>query len=169
MKINHNRDKHGNVPLWVLINALSFGKISKMYSLSLDSIKQKICNEYGNISISEMSSMLSILTKFRNVCAHNGRLYNYKTKDTLPVLDIQKSLKLPMNKNKTAFRKGHNDMFAILIILKSLLSHDDFEEFYNQLLKQINDFKFKSNIVNKNAVTSEMGFPNNWQDIFSIS
>lgn len=166
--INHNRAAHNNVPLWVLINALSFGKISKMYSLSLDSVKQKICNEYANISISEMSSMLSLLTKFRNVCAHNERLYNYKTKDALPILKIQKALNLPMNKNKTSFRKGNNDMFAVLIILKTLLSPEDFENFYNKLLELITDFKFESNIVNKNSVVSEMGFPNNWKEISNI-
>lgn len=31
--INHAQRKYGNVPLWVLTNALTFGNISKMYML----------------------------------------------------------------------------------------------------------------------------------------
>lgn len=32
--INHAQRKYGNVPLWVLTNALTFGNISKVYAAS---------------------------------------------------------------------------------------------------------------------------------------
>ena len=39
--INHQRINHGNVPLWVLVNGLSLGSLSKFYSLTTQDIKLK--------------------------------------------------------------------------------------------------------------------------------
>lgn len=43
--IEHHKQVHGNVPLWVLINALTFGTLSKMYALSQS--KNPSCNQQG--------------------------------------------------------------------------------------------------------------------------
>lgn len=44
--INNTKQKHGNLPLWVLINALTFGKISKMYLLLPQSLQIRISKNY---------------------------------------------------------------------------------------------------------------------------
>lgn len=167
--INHNRDMHGNVPLWVLINALSFGKVSRFFNLCLPSVQQRVCNEYPNIKITEMSNMLSVLTKFRNVCAHNERLYSYRTIDALSMMEIHKALHLPMTKGKSSYRKGMKDLFAVIIAFKCLLTEEDFQSFFIQLCSLVDSFRFQSNVVNKNTVLSEMGFPSNWKDIQKVS
>lgn len=76
---NHN----GDIPLWVIINAMTFGQVSKMYSLLKDGEKQSICRDFGIKSQNDMGEILDILTLFRNVCAHNERLYDFKTQKQL--------------------------------------------------------------------------------------
>lgn len=82
--ITHYKKKHkGEVPLWVLINAMTFGQVSKMYSLLKESEQQRICGNFGITSQKDMLAILDILTLYRNVCAHNERLYDFNTKHQL--------------------------------------------------------------------------------------
>ncbi|MFR4023839.1 MAG: Abi family protein [[Eubacterium] siraeum] len=48
--IEHTKTKHGNLPLWVLINALTFGNISKMYSLFTQSLRISISKNYAYLN-----------------------------------------------------------------------------------------------------------------------
>ena len=83
--INHAQKKYGNVPLWVLTNALTFGNISKMYMLLPQDIQIKVSRNYLYINESQMISILAVLVKFRNVCAHGERLFTYRTTETTVV------------------------------------------------------------------------------------
>ena len=44
--INYQRKVYHNVPLWVLINAMTFGQLSKMYSFLPSKIRSKISLNY---------------------------------------------------------------------------------------------------------------------------
>lgn len=92
--INHAQRKYGNVPLWVLTNALTFGNISKMYMLLPQDIQIKVSRNYQCINESQMISILTVLVKFRNVCAHGERLFTYRTADSIPDLPIHIKLKI---------------------------------------------------------------------------
>jgi len=81
--INHHRQTYGNVPLWVLMNTLTFGNISKMFQVLPQSLQSRICQNY-KLNIHQTEQILSVLTKFRNVCAHGERLYSYVTRDDIP-------------------------------------------------------------------------------------
>ena len=67
--IRHYLIRYQNVPLWVMMNVLIIGQLSKMYYCQKGRIKIKVCQEFGPLKINEMGKMLSIMTKFRNVCA----------------------------------------------------------------------------------------------------
>ena len=84
--------KYGNVPLWVLTNALTFGNISKMYMLLPQDLQIKVSRNYLCINESQMFSMLAVMVKFRNVCAHGERLFTYRTVDSIPDLPVHKKL-----------------------------------------------------------------------------
>lgn len=89
--ITHYKKNHkGEVPLWVLINAMTFGQISKMYSLLKEGEQQRIGGDFGVSSQKDMMSILDILTLYRNVCAHNERLYDFKTKHQIGRKYIEK-------------------------------------------------------------------------------
>ncbi len=90
--IEHTKTKHGNLPLWVLINALTFGNISKMYSLFTQSLRISISKNYAYLNEKQLGQITTVLTKFRNACAHGERLFTYKTSDSIPDLPIHKKL-----------------------------------------------------------------------------
>lgn len=80
----YQRNTYGNVPLWVIMKTLTLGQTSKMYSFMLPSIKSKVSVHYGNISEKELIQYLKVLTVFRNICAHNERLFSFETRFEIP-------------------------------------------------------------------------------------
>lgn len=118
--ISHYMLKYGYVPLWVLVNTLSFGTISTFYA----SLKQQDQNDIGrffNLKPGEMNSILRVLTIFRNACAHNERLYNLKSvnrkrrsPNNIPTLPLHTKLNIPTN-------NGNNQIMKKMIYLQSLL------------------------------------------------
>ena len=105
--INHAQKKYGNVSLWVLTNALTFGNISKMYMLLPQDIQIKVSRNYPCINESQMISILAVMVKFRNVCAHGERLFTYRTTDSIPDLPIHK--KLGITQKGTQYINGKNN------------------------------------------------------------
>ena len=158
--INHSQKKYGNVPLWVLTNALTFGNISKMYMLLPQDIQIKVSRNYQCINEKQMVSILAVLVKFRNVCAHNDRLFDFRTKDAL--LDRNIYERLQISKEKGRYKYGKNDLYAQVIILKLLLSDEDFRTFFHDL-----KVCFKKHPIHK-EILERMGFPDNWERIGRI-
>lgn len=160
--VNHN----GDIPLWVLVNSLSFGKISHFYALSQQGIQQQISNEFSKISNAELGNMLSVLALFRNVCAHNERLFNYKSKQALKNNRILNTLKIPHK--GTNYVCGDNDLFSIVVCFKSLLNKEDFDSFYKQLKEIIFSIDYFSASITRVDILKKMGFPKNWEMISQI-
>lgn len=86
--IVHYRTHHHTVPLWVLANNLTFGNISHFYNLVKPKEKELICKmitravgrdlimRKHQLSPDKTRVSLEVLYKFRNICAHDDRLYN---------------------------------------------------------------------------------------------
>lgn len=158
--IRHYVKRYQSVPFWVLVNTLTLGQVSKMYSCQKSRVKIQICKDFGEIRENELERMLSIMTKFRNVCAHNDRLFNFKTQDALPDLLIHQMLQIPRRLGR--YCCGKEDLFAQVIILKMLLQEENFEWFYTEL-KQC----FQRHSVYQ-TILYQMGFPENWKEIANI-
>jgi abortive infection bacteriophage resistance protein len=84
--ITHYVRKYGSVPLWVLSNDLTFGNISHFYQLQKRSIQNTICKRIDELrgqgartAPEELLHITSVLVDFRNLCAHDERLYCAKT------------------------------------------------------------------------------------------
>lgn len=75
--IKHQKREHGNIPLWVMMKALTLGTVSKMYSFLPQSIQHNVSKEFKYVHESMLVQMLDLLARIRNVCAHNERLYDY--------------------------------------------------------------------------------------------
>ena len=161
--INHAQKKYGNVPLWVLTNALTFGNISKMYMLLSQDIQSRISKNYLGINESQMVSILTVLVKFRNVCAHGERLFTYKTVDSIPNLPIHK--KLDITQKGKQYINGKNDLFAVVIALKYLLNDVWYKEFIKELKKVIDSYLRKHDSIQEQELYEKMGFPENWRKI----
>jgi len=161
--INYYRNRYGNIPLWVLVNTLTFGNISKMFKLSQQTIQSKICRDFGTVNPHQMEQMLSVLTKFRNVCAHGERLFTFRTVDTLTNMPLHAKLGIPMN--GTQYVYGKNDLFAVVISLRYLLPRKDFAIFKRKLSLLIKKANRSIDHISEAELLKHMGFSQNWKDI----
>ena len=162
--IIHQRQKYGDVPLWETRKALTFGQLSKMYSVLQIQQKTYIANHYTNISVSNLTSFLSALTFFRNVSAHNERLYSFKVKQhDFPDTRLHKKLKIPQK--GVQYIMGKSDYFGVVIALRYLLPSKDFLVFKRRLKSLFNSYSHSSQRLSQTDLLSLMGMPNNWETI----
>lgn len=167
--ISHYMLEYGYVPMWVLVNVLTLGTISVFYS----NMKEKDQNDVGRffgLKPSEMSSILRLLSLFRNVCAHDERLYDLKSlnrnmrPNNIPTLPIHRALNIPVNasNNQTS---GKNDLFAVVLVFKTMLSDESFSQFYTSLDHEMTILAGKLHTINISSVEQSMGFTANWRSL----
>ncbi len=161
--IKYQRDTYNNVPLWVLVKELTFGNISIMYFCLSQSMQSKISKNFDKINESDMAQYLKVLSKFRNVCAHNERLFSYRTRDSIPDTTLHRKLEIP--KQGTQFVNGKQDLFAVVISLRYFLPSDEYLLFKRKLGSIISDFCRQTTHVTEADLLKQMGFPNNWKNI----
>lgn len=161
--VKHYRKKYGNIPLWITTNVLTFGSLSKMYNVLEQSLRSKICRHFQNVNQKQLERFLSVLTKYRNVCAHSDRLFSYRTIDQ--ILDTPLHLKLNIPKQGNQFIYGKQDLFSVVIAFRYLLPKEDFLTFKRGLIHEIS--KTNKNLVHitENELLKQMGFPLNWKNI----
>ena len=159
----YQRKTYGNVPLWVVMKTLTFGQISKMYSVLTTSMKTKISRHFSQVSEKELIQYMKVLTLYRNVCAHNERLFSYKCRFDIPDTVLHAKLKLPQKGNQ--YECGKIDLFAVVIAFRMLLVKEDFTEFGKSLNQIINRYMKKVSNINQNVLLKAMGFPENWKSV----
>lgn len=77
--IEYQKKEYGNVPLWVIMKAITLGTVSKLYSFLQPRIQSRISKEFTYVNEGMLVQMLNLLARVRNVCAHNERLYDTNT------------------------------------------------------------------------------------------
>lgn len=167
--ISHYMLDYGYVPLWVLVNTLTIGTISVFYS----HLKQQDQNNIGrffSLKPDELKTILQVLTLYRNACAHDERLYNLKSMNrnmrpnNIKALPIHIDLGIPKNAGNN-YMAGVNDLFAIVLIFKTMLSKESFRIFYGLLDTLIQDLSSRLTTISILQIEADMGFIPNWRDI----
>ncbi len=165
--MKHQKDMYGNVPLWVLVKALTFGTISKMYSFQKPQIQVQICKEFKSVSENALETFLDLLTRFRNVCAHNERLFDYKYYKR-GIVDTDIHAKLQIGKRNGQYKKGKSDFFAALIALKYLLSESSFNMLIDDIDESMERLFNSTHQLQPEQLYKYMGLPSNWREIKDI-
>ena len=163
--IVHYIDKYNYVPLWVLVRVLSFGKISRFYSLMKPKEQNTISKKY-NLRINEFKIILHNLTLVRNICAHDEKLYDIKMKSRISNNIYHKKLKIE-SKNGN-YQYATRDLFSIVIALKLLLEKEQFYKFYTEIMKSIEILKKQLITITLDKVMYRMGFPKNYKKLLKV-
>lgn len=144
--VKHYLNTHQEVPLWVLINYLTIGNVNYMYGCLDDDLrtiiakdfKSKLEREYKRVNVNitpkDLDSMLQQVNLFRNVCAHEERLYDFKIIKAKPLSNILNTHKVISN-HEPNFDSDVRDanLFNFIVCLKVFLSKKD----YNRLCKEL--------------------------------
>lgn len=159
----HQRQKHQNVPLWVAVNALTFGQISKMYALLPSDVQSAVAQEYPFVNEKQLEQFLKSLTLFRNVSAHNERLYCFSSRYDIP--DTMLHCRFNISKKGTQYTQGKRDYFSLVIALRYLLPDDSFKGFKKGLRILIQTYQKESSRLSKEELYGKLGLPINWEKI----
>lgn len=168
--ISHYMRTHKYVPLWVLSNVMTFGKLNSFYSSMLFAEKSAIASDFG-LSPGTFKSLIDVLAEFRNKCAHGERVYCH-SKDRcvsrpIPRLDIHQTLNIPSNPK--GYKYGTQDVLALLIAMKFFLP----KERYRKLIENIDYTLHKKlskrlNSISIDDVKTIMGLNGNWTILKNI-
>lgn len=150
--VKHHKDKYsGKMPIWVMVELMSFSGLSKLYKSMYISEKSEIAKAIG-VNYTTLENHLHCLSVLRNKCAHGARLYN--TEFYPPAKFTSEFLKRnPEIKN--------NSLFAyILILLKRLPDKQSKQELIESVQNLIEQYKNDIDI-------KLMGFPTNYISVFN--
>ena len=158
----HYLSNYGYVPLWILVKLLTFGMINELYSILKPEDKLAIANYY-NLDVETLSVYISLLSNYRNLCAHEDIVYEHKTQKEILDTKYHRELNIPTMNDEYIY--GKNDMFAVIIMLKYMLTDSDFVDFVNEVNYDLSILDGKVNIIPQEKILDRMGFPNNWDQI----
>ena len=161
----HYMNNYGYIPLWILVKVLSLGIVSEFFDILKYEDKEEIAKPY-NFDVETMTIYLALLSNFRNVCAHEDILYDHRTQRVIP--DCKYHSILNIDKNDEEYIYGKNDLFSLIIILKRMLSKDEFSEMINEIKYEVDILDEKVDVVSLNTILNRVGFPSNWYDIKNI-
>lgn len=161
--ISHHAIVYGNVPLWVAMNAFTFGQVSKMYQYLTNDVQYKISQKFENITERELHQFITVLARCRNVCAHGERLFSFKINEMIPDTPLHQKLQI---KNINAhYIYGKHDLFSVVISLRYLISNSEFTHFKSSLSKLIKTVLKQCPHLAEEQLLDSMGFPFNWNKI----
>ncbi|WP_382304050.1 Abi family protein [Herbiconiux sp. UC225_62] len=72
---HHARKYGGSLPVWVAVELLDWGSLTRLYNFAPRATQDQISGEFG-LSAPQLGSWLKSLNVVRNVCAHHGRFFN---------------------------------------------------------------------------------------------
>lgn len=161
--IAHHIEAYGNVPLWVAMNALTFGQVSKMYQYAASDVRTKISKNFDGVTEKQLHQFVTVIARCRNVCAHGERLYSFGIKEAIPDMPLHFKMNVPQNHGQ--YCNGKSDLYAVVITLRYLLENEEFKAFKVCLAKLINRVLKECPHISRENLLSKMGFPDNWDKI----
>lgn len=159
--IKHYIEEHGSVPLWVLVNYLTIGNLSYLYSALKDSEKNAIAKYYSDkyekqykptsplrISSEDMESALKIFNLVRNQSAHDERLFN----------SDYKNIRVANIANYFGITNYNNRRIVVAILyFKAVLNKSYYKKFHSDLNTIFDKYKNEFRTVGFNDILDSMG------------
>ena len=161
----HYINKYGYIPMWILVKVLSFGIVSELYAILKYEDQKDIADIYGTTS-DVLILYLSMIANFRNLCAHEEILYDYRSQRVIPDSYIHQ--KLDIEKDFDGYKYGKNDLFALVIMMKTLLTPNEFRSMIYEINYEIEILDSKITTVPLDDILHKIGFPSNWKDIIKL-
>lgn len=147
--IRHIKDKYkiDDLPLWALVEILSFGALSKFFKLMQLNEQLKLLEFFGmqSIRVGVFENWLEVLAYVRNICAHHGRLWNK---------NLVKKFKLDLHYDFLDQSVPTDKVFFALSVLAEILKDSSIKAGLKALLAKYPTISTKS-----------MGIPQDWETL----
>lgn len=155
--ICHYKTKYNFVPIWVFINIISFGTLSKMYeclpSNVRDAVAIQIAQIYGSkLFADDIQNALNVLVLLRNKCAHDQRIYDF---NTYPI-NIKPGKFITKYLNNTS---NVQSLFGSLGSLSLFIKPSEFNHLVKVLKISIKNTLLQIHSIPTQALLDKMGVP----------
>lgn len=158
----HYINNYGYIPLWVLVKVLSFGIVCELFTI-LKKEDQIEVAEIFNTTPEILQDILIILSNYRNLCAHEDIVFEHRTERVIP--DTKYHENMNISKMDGEYIYGKNDLFAVIIIFKILLSKKNFRLMMKEIEYEIELLDGRIDTIEINRVLDRMGFPEDYMNI----
>ncbi|MCM1267031.1 MAG: Abi family protein [Bacteroidales bacterium] len=163
--VTHYMTEHGYIPLWVLVNVLTFGKIEHFYKNMKPADKATVSRRFC-LQPDELSKFMHMLALARNKCAHDERIYNIRFKERIHTKSIKNFSALGIVRAKDgSYTYGTNDAYAVAIMFALLLSRSDLNEFISAMKSSFKKLQKQLHTISADDVMSIMGYGPNWTNL----
>lgn len=169
--INHYVNKHRHVPLWVLVNFLTFGEFNYFYKILNQNVKILIAKDFSisrkrdydkvfmPITPETIEAVNHIVNHFRNAVAHGEITFSkriHKTPNLQPI-------KSPLNIKKPVLQ-SQAGVFELILALKLVIPKKSFKSLSRNLKNLISDYQNSFHSISFDTILSDMHFPKNYND-----
>ena len=148
--ITHYINEYGFVPPFVLIKILTWGELSRLYSMLKQTDRQAISKEF-KVPDNFLKQVMKNITMIRNICAHNDRMFSFHSKFLITFKIIDNNYK---NKDNST------NVYMIMKSMQRLLDKNKSDEFERLVNLEIEKLKANIKSVDINLILYLMGFFN---------
>lgn len=182
-------EQHGYMPMWILMNVLTFGNVSHLFTLQKKEVQLNLINTLNlnskptisdELSIVNTSRILQILSIFRNICAHNERFYQTKIK--VPIDDVfmdfgeklpntvnpanHKRLNATQKKKRMDARQG---IYTLIFIISLFRNKEEFTIFINEINNEFKELEEELKTIPIYEIKRYMGLNFDWYKMIKNS
>lgn len=166
--VTHYMSEHGYIPLWVLVNVLTFGKIENFYKNMKPTDKTIVAKQF-NLHPTELSKYMHMLALARNKCAHDERFFDIKFKERIHTKSIKNFSTLGIIRaNDGSYTYGTNDAYSIAIMFALLLSKSDLKDFISSMKSTFRKLEKQLHTISISDIMNIMGFGSNWTNLSKL-
>ena len=166
--VTHYMSEHGYIPLWVLVNVLTFGKIENFYKNMKPADKTIVAKQF-NLHPTELSKYMHMLALARNKCAHDERFFDIKFKERIHTKSIKNFSTLGIIRaNDGSYTYGTNDAYSIAIMFALLLSKSDLKDFISSMKSAFRKLEKQLHTISISDIMNIMGFGSNWTNLSKL-
>lgn len=166
--VTHYMTDHGYIPLWVLVNVLTFGKMTNFYLHMKDEDKKKVAKFYS-VPVKELHKYMNMLSMARNKCAHDERFFDIRFRTSLHTKSIKNFKTLGIARQKDgSYISGTNDAYAIAVIFAVMLGKADLKEFVSSMKNEFAKLKKQLRTITVEDVMKTMGYNAHWQNLLML-
>lgn len=170
--IKHYVKNHGHVPLWVLVNYLSFGDYNYFYRIIPDNLRLIIAKDFakaqrlsygdGNfthgIRPDAIDAINHLVNIFRNSVAHDEVTFSRKINKPSQIGQIKQSLDINYSFS------SKSGVFELILALHVVLEKKDFKRLSERTLELLEEYSIKFDSISFNSILNDMNFPQNYKD-----
>lgn len=163
---SHYQMNYGYIPLWIAVKVLSFGIVGELFIILKPEDQIEIAKVF-NVQKDDLITYLPVLSNFRNLCAHEEIMFDHRIQKKIDNTRFHELLNIPKMDGEYIY--GKDDLFSLIIILKQLLTLDNFKYMLREINYEVSLLEGKLNSISIGKVLDKMGFPANYMDIERIN